>query len=106
MTLLAPNVSADSPHKTLSKITTFQKSILGFIYGKIYFFCETINVFRKIDYISKELKEILGQNYSYMKWPINGPFGTEHVKSPQKIIMSGQLFDDGWSRPALGRRKK
>ena len=44
------------------------------------FFYEMINVFRKIDYVSSYFNEILGPNHSYMKWAINGPFGTEHVK--------------------------
>ena len=39
-----------------------------------------INVFRKIDYVFRYFNEILGPNHSYMKWTINGPFGTEHVK--------------------------
>ena len=32
--------------------------------------------------------------------------GATSLRSPQEIIMSGPLFDDGWSRPALGCSKK
>ena len=49
------------------------------------FFFEAINVFRKKDYVSSYFNEILGPNHSYMKWTINGPFGTEHVKIPSKV---------------------
>ena len=54
------------------------------------FFYETINVFRKIDYVSSYFNEILGPNHSYMKWTINGPFGTEHVKI-NEIFLKGRI---------------